>query len=166
MSKCDQLAYYCVTATAADHVKRCLGLENAAWIKDRVTAKSRITSDGVTFIEAENVADLAFNYDHGIELEILRYIDGPFWHSQFIIESGFKVMKHPFISHIGFHLDDDEPFPEMPGCLLVQETWTLSHTAEYLTSGPAKGRTYHYRIFEMGPGNYAKYIKRIHSGAK
>jgi hypothetical protein len=52
----------------------------------------------------------------------------------------------------------------MAGCRLVQETFTTKHTSEYLTKegSPGFGRKYHYRIFELSPGSYIKYIKRIH----
>ena len=150
--KMDQIAFYCADALAADMVKKKFGLEKADWVHDTVTAKSSVWG----FEPETNVAELQFNYDLGVELEILRYIEGPSWH-------GLNAqLRLPFISHIGIHLDDGEEFPAMTGCRLVQETFTQSHTAAYLTTGPAAGRKYHYRIFELGHSTFIKYIRRIH----
>lgn len=153
--KIDQIAIYCSTDEQAEQIKAQFGLANSEWIKDTVHARSKVWD----FLEQPNTAELQFNYSLGIELEIIRYIQGPNWHDPAeIIANGFKV---PFISHIGIHLDDDEEFPAMEHCRLVQETWTVSHTSEYLTTGAGAGRKYHYRIFEMAPGSYIKYIRRI-----
>jgi hypothetical protein len=150
----DQVAYYCSSGLAAEVLKRKLGLHNSAWIKDVVTAKSWVWGQkGKIQI---NTALLQFNYALGIEFEIIRYLSGPNW--QHARNPLFKNTR--FFSHVGAHLDDDEKFPPPPG-LLVQETWTQKHTAEFLTTGPAAGRTYHYRIYEVGPGAYIKYIKRM-----
>ena len=154
--KIDQIAFYCSTLEQASQVKAQFGLINANWIQDTVVARSKVWD----LQEQSNTAELQFNYDLGIELEILRYIKGPHWADPAqLLYNGFKV---PFISHVGIHLDDGEEFPAMANCRLVQETWTISHTAPYLTTGPAAGRKYHYRIFEMSPGSYIKYIRRIH----
>lgn len=151
--KIDQCAFYAHTNEDADRIKEQFGLLGAQWIRDTVTARSKVIGNG----ERENVAELQFNYDLGVELEILRYVDGPSWHLTNPLSKNSS-----FISHIGIHLEDGEPFPEMRHCIMVQETFTLSHTAAYLTTGPAAGRKYHYRIFELSPGSYVKYIKRIH----
>lgn len=155
--KIDQIAFYCSTDEQADQIKAQFGLTDAQWIKDTVTSISKVWD----VQEQSNVAELQFNYDLGIELEILRYIRGPHWAdpAQLLYSSGFKV---PFISHVGIHLEDGEEFPAMEHCKLVQETWTIKHTAKYLTEGPAAGRKYHYRIFELSHGSYIKYIRRIH----
>lgn len=152
--KMDQIAFACFSAEAAERVKASFGLQDKEWIKDRV--------EGIG--THRNIAELQFNYDLGIELEILRYVKGPSWLTASPILSGHL----PFISHVGVHLDDGEEFPEMKGCPLVQETFTLSHTADYLTrpGSPGFGRKYHYRIHEIGPGSYIKYIRRIHPKAE
>lgn len=149
--KIDQIAYYCNSDEQADSLKQILGLKLSDWIKDTVYARSSVFSGPIE----KNVAELQFNYDLGIELEIIRYIEGPSWHM-------YKpVYKLPYISHVGAHLDDGEDFPAMLGARLVQETWTDHHTSEYLTTGAGKGRKYHYRIYQLGTMNYLKFIRRI-----
>ncbi len=159
--KIDQCAFYATTDDQADQIKAQFGLTDAVWIKDTVTARSIVNG-----VDDQNVANLEFNYDLGIEFEILRYVDGKHWHLDnpaYGPKPEGSVIP-PFISHVGIHLDDGEEFPAMEHCKLVQETFTISHTAKYLTSpaSPAAGRLYHYRIFEMSPGSYIKYIRRIH----
>jgi hypothetical protein len=122
-------------------------------IKDTVHARSKV----LNFPEQPNTAELQFNYSLGIELEILRYVHGQNWH----LHNPLHRYSVPFISHVGIHLDDGEEFPAMEHGKLVQETWTISHTSEYLTTGAGAGRKYHYRIFELSPGSYIKYIRRI-----
>lgn len=150
--KIDQVAFYARSEDEANRIKAQFGLLDAQWIRDTVTARSIVRGS-----EHQNVAKLQFNYDLGIELEILRYTSGANWH-----ELNPLAVNDSFISHIGIHLEDGEEFPVMEHCKLVQETFTISHTAEYLTTGPAAGRKYHYRIFELSPGSYVKYIRRIH----
>lgn len=155
--KIDQVAYYCATPHEANEIKIDLDLKDeSAWIKDTVTAKSRVRK-GNKIINCINVAELQFNYSLGIELEIIRYIKGDHWHPEPLFRKS--------ISHIGVHLEDGEAFPVLPHSQLVQETKTISHTSEYLTDPKSPGykRLYHYRIFEMAPGNYIKYIRRIHA---
>ncbi len=149
--RADQIAYYCSTKDAAEQVKKMLGLADKDWIKDRVIADSRVWGKG----PFENIADLQFNYNLGIELEIIRYVDGIHWHGV-----GASKETKPFISHVGIHLNDDEDFPPMEGIELAQETFTKSHTSEYLTTGEGAGRLYHYRIYAVGPNNFLKFIKR------
>lgn len=159
--KMDQIAFYASNDVTRDNIKKLFGLSDAEWIKDVVTAKS-LFPDGTFEI---NVAELEFNYCLGIELEILRYTSGRNWHSvgrSYQNPLSQKDYTPGFISHIGIHLDDGEEFPKMEGCPLVQETFTESHTSEYLTTGAGKGRKYHYRIFQLSPGSYIKYIRRLH----
>lgn len=151
MSKMDQIAYYCQHERQANELKKLFGLQDADWVQDTVTAKSTVYGRNPVI----NKAELQFNYDLGIELEILRYIEGPSWHTE-------RPKNTAFISHVGIHLADGEEFPKMSGCTLVQETFTLEHTAPYLTTGAGAGRKYHYRIYEIGRQTYIKHIKRIH----
>lgn len=153
----DQCAYYARTDTDAEALKKVLGLADAEWIGDRVTGKS-LFLDGSWNV---NVGELRFCYAHNIELEILTYVSGDHWHKR----NPWWASPHGyFMSHVGYHLDDGEAFPDMPGCPLVQETFTQSHTSEYLTTGAGAGRLYHYRIHELVPGNYVKFIRRVHPG--
>ena len=157
--KMDQVAYYCRTLVAENAVKKFLGLEKAEWLCDCVKATSTFPTDGASLGSVPSTAMLQFNYDLGIELEILRYLTGPSWHGRNPL-----ARCDPFQSHIGVHLDDGEAFPDESQFLLVQETFTLGHTAKYLIDpkSPGYGRKYHYRIYEVSPGSYIKYIRRIH----
>jgi hypothetical protein len=154
--KIDQVAWYARDEKAADELKIKLGLQDAKWIIDNVTGKSIFEDETIDI----NKGHLQFNYDLGIELEILTYTSGQHWHQR---TNPFWLDKSQsfFHSHTGLHLDPGDIFPDMPGCLLVQETFTLSHTSEYLTTGAGAGRKYHYRIHQLSPGNYIKFIKRI-----
>jgi hypothetical protein len=140
-----------VDERAADELKSDLGLDKAKWLLDRVTAKSKVRK-GTHLETGINVAELQFNYDLGIELEIIRYIDGPHWHPP------MQPQLRRFQSHVGIHLDDGEPFPLMDNSPIVQETFTTEHTSEYLVK---LDRKYHYRIHEVSRGTYIKFIRRI-----
>lgn len=156
-NKIDQIAFYADSEWAEDLVKKHFGLQHATWIVDHVVGRSIVYG-----VEGINEAKLQFNYDLGIEVEILRYTKGGSWHHNFI-RSG-RAISHiglAFISHIGLHVEE---FPEIyEAGTLVQETWTQSHTSDYLTKpdSPGFGRKYHYRIYEIGARCYIKYIKRI-----
>lgn len=154
--KADQVAFYCVDENAVNELKVDLRLDKSSWVTDTVTGQSKVVKNN-DVINGINVAELQFNYALGIELEIIRYISGPHWHPD--------LSNRRFISHVGIHLDDGEAFPLMPHSRIVQETHTISHTSEYLTSGPGAGRKYHYRIHELSFGNYIKFIRRIHPEA-
>jgi len=156
--KMDQIAFACSDELQAVKVKLALDLADKSWIKDVVTALSEVLLPNGERLRAQNVAELQFNYDLGIELEILRYVSGPNWH-----QSSPLNLNRIFTSHSGIHLEDGEEFPDMNGFPLVQETWTLSHTAPYLTKlgSPGYGRKYHYRIHELSPGSYVKFIRRV-----
>lgn len=160
--KIDQIAFYAANDEIEKSIKANFGLQNAVWIEDRVEADSILPQfDPNTSVRS--VGKLLFNYDLGIELEILRYVSGQNWHN-FNPNWDLPTINPTggaFVSHVGIHLGDDEEFPVVDW-KLVQETFTLSHTSEYLTKegSPGYGRKYHYRIYEMTPGSYIKYIKR------
>lgn len=152
--KMDQIAFYCNTDLAELMVKNAFGLADKEWVQDYVIGDSSVF--GGPFIE--NKAHLQFNYDLGIEIELLRYVEGPHWHT-------FEVDERAaFISHIGVHLDANEPFPDMGiGWSMVQETFTKSHTNAFVNE---KKRKYHYQIFRSyGTKTYIKFIKRIEGEA-
>jgi hypothetical protein len=147
----NQIAFYCTTPAAEREVKRQFGLLQAEWVCDTVYAHCIVYDK-----KCENVAELQFNYDLGVELEIIRYVKGDHW------LSNYTDTARPFIGHIGIHVADGEPWPEIIDWKLVQQAETYAHTADHLTHGYAAGRLYSYRIYEMSPGSYIKYIKRRH----
>lgn len=157
--KIDQLAFHCPQERHELRIKQRFNLVNAAWIKDVVTSHSTIYSPGGGILSSgHNVALLQFNYDLGIELEIIKYIGG----ENFL--SDVDEM-HPCFSHVGIHLSKLEEMPNGDDNFsLLQETFTISHTSDFLTnpSSIGYGRRYHYRIFEMKHKDRIKYIKRIH----
>jgi hypothetical protein len=92
---------------------------------------------------------------HGIELEILTYLDGPHWH----MNKPAFITCEIFMSHIGFHMDEGEK-PLDTG-ITLQRMRTLSHTNAYLLS---KKRTYEYLICESPIGGVdTKFIWRKHN---
>lgn len=159
--KMDQIAFCCNSKEQELAIKLHFNLQDKDWIHDIVTALSYHYSPGGMILSAGyNVAELMFNYDLGIELEILRYLGGENFLSDFSEEK-------PFISHVGIHLDDNEAMPESDDYMkCVQETFTVSHTSSYLTDKDSKGygRRYQYRIFSFGYNNHIKYIRRVHPG--
>lgn len=155
--KLDQIAYYAHNDQQAHSIKMMLKLTNDDWVEDIVTGKVHVYQHREGLKRGFSAAKLMFCYKHGIELEILQYIDGPHWHDR---RPAF-LTKEIFISHHGFHLDEDEPMPTTVfGYNLAQEMWTETHTNQYLID---KRRTYHYRIFDTVVPNLPslKFIKRI-----
>lgn len=162
--KMDQVAFYAPSDADEARIKDWFGLTDAVWIEDRVTAASAVQLTPGHHVSGVNVAKLLFNYDLGIELEIIRYLDGPNWIQSRTYRGAPITHGLPFINHIGLHLEDTDDFPPMTGAVLVQETFTTEHTSKYLTDpdSPGFGRKYHYKIWETVPGSYIKFIKRIH----
>lgn len=140
--KCDQIAYYAHNAAQALAIKQTLGLVNEQWVVDDVIGRVRI-GDNFDFEDELSYGRLEFCYKFGAEIEILHYTAGPNWHATFT--SDYRALK-PFVSHIGYHLDDGEDWPFIDA-KIVQEMLTVSHTNEYVVS---RNRTYHYKIFEIG----------------
>jgi hypothetical protein len=161
--KMDQIAYFCYSEKAESKLKRTLCLIDG-WIEDYVICDNMIYPlNGVQYV-SRAVGRLQFNYNLGVELEILRYDSGSSWHNHLPTKMALQSTFLPIISHIGIHLDDNENFPDMGnmielGWRLVQQTKTLSHSNPYIVE---KKRTYEYQIWETIPGTYLKYIKRIH----
>ena len=155
--KLDQIAYYAHNEEQVATVKEALGLLDAPWIED--TAEGSVgtvhPADG-SWVEGRSKGHLRFNYDLGIELEILTYLDGPHWHEG---KHEFRA-GNPFISHIGFHMDADEPVPDWVKATgkLVQLMDTDSHTNAYIVQ---KQRTYHYEIYSVPFGPDLKFIWRV-----
>jgi hypothetical protein len=155
--KMDQIAFYCYSKEAEDKLKRTLCVSD--WIEDEVVCNNIIyPAHGVPYL-SKAIGHLQFNYQLGVEVEILRYKEGSSWHNHLPTGLALRGTLCPFISHIGIHttdLPDKENMMEL-GWRLVQETKTLVHTNPYLIE---KRRTYEYQIWESVPGSYLKYIKR------
>ena len=149
--KLDQLAYYAHNDEQVKAIKESMGLGGAEWVEDVAEGSVRTLTDSGT-----SKGHLRFNYDLGIELEILTYLDGPHWHEGKV---PFRRGK-PFLSHIGFHMDEGERPPEWVTQIgtLVQEMDTTKHTNEYVVE---KGRTYHYEIYAVPTGPDLKFIWRV-----
>lgn len=138
-----------------DNIKAMLGLTDAPWVKDTVISEVSVRNNFKDDYEVgENIAELEFCMAMGgTQFELIRYVQGPNW----IAEAEAAKHNFPFIAHIGFHLDDDEPFPKMEDAVLVQEAWTQKHTNAELN---AAGRRYHYQIWQQGEVFY-KFIRRL-----
>lgn len=151
----DQIAFYAPDSIAEANIKKMLGIDEAEWTVDHVSGRCRVFGGD----ERESTARLQFNYDLGIEVEILRYLSGPHWHLQRAISKhGPNVFfgSIPFVSHIGFHVNDEE-LPNLP-FQVAQEMVTVEH------SNPAiAGRSYQYVIYDTKDmlGVDLKYIKRL-----
>jgi len=109
------------------------------WIKDEVAAKGIINGK-----KGSNVAELHFNYQWGIELELLRYNSGRNWHEY---RNPYGLPMFP--SHQGYHCTEDEALHKIDemGALnigIIQEVYTYNHTNPAI----AGKRQYHYIIFD------------------
>lgn len=156
--KIDQLAFIARNDTDEMLIKRFLRLDKADWTEDHVVAKGYVR--GVEG-EAENTAKLLFNYDLGVEVEILRYTDGPNYPEIGGVPSGN-------LAHIGMHVEKGSSVPEglqdfVFAVPMIQQVITQSHTNEFLLS---TGRRYRYTIYDTKPlfGVYLKVIERIEAG--
>ena len=135
--KLDQIAFYAHNEKQVASIKEQLGLTDKKWIEDIVIGDVR-NGKGTYFGQSQGL--LRFNYDLGIEVEILTYLNGWHWH---LDKPEFKEGL-AFVSHIGFHMEKDEPYRVDSGDTLLQVMNTLSHTNPYLIQ---KGRKYHYEIY-------------------
>lgn len=158
LMKIDQIAFIARNDTDEMLIKRLLRLDRADWVEDHVVATGYVRGvDG----EASNTAKLLFNYDLGIEVEILRYIDGPNYPDEGNVLSGN-------VAHIGFHVEKGKGLPEAMedfvfSAPIIQQVVTQSHTNEFLIS---TGRRYRYTIYDTKPlfGVYLKVIERLEAG--
>lgn len=152
----DQIAFYARNDEDEAAVKASLGLENAEWIEDRVVAQGLVGGR-----KGENEAKLLFNYDNGIEVEILRYLDGPNYCDLLNVDGGNMC-------HIGMHVKKGTPLMSLPVLEkmfpfpIVQQVNTLTHTNPFLLSN---GRKYRYTIYDSTAalGTCLKVIERIES---
>lgn len=151
----DQLAFYAPNDAAAEEVMETFGLLDADWTVDYVVGRCSVYGGTME----ESCARLLFNYDLGIELEILTYLSGPNWHD-YRWRKPMNDAPNPygdkaFMSHIGFHVNDED-LPNLP-FEVAQRMVTESH------SNPAiANRSYEYVIFDTYDqiGHALKYIKR------
>lgn len=141
--KIDQIAFIAVDAQDVLDVKRRFGLEDAEWVEDVVRAEGTVRGKPAT-----NLARLLFNYDLGIELEILQYLDG---------RNYAQHISGGSLCHIGMHWDGTGEKPVFDGLEVVQEVETMSHTNEFLVE---TGRRYKYTIYN-GLGKHGVYLKII-----
>jgi hypothetical protein len=121
------------------------------WHHDEVVAKGKVFG-----VEAENVAELHFNYQLGFELEILKYNQGPNWHQQ---RNPNCYTGPAFLSHMGLHATPEhmeQLYNKLP---IAQEVWTHSHSNPAI----AGKRKYHYVVFDTRDmfGFDLKLIERV-----
>lgn len=145
--KIDQLAYIAFNDEDEAAIKKALGLERAEWVEDEC-----IASGVVRGVIGVNKAKLLFNYDMGVEVEILRYIEGPNYASELPAGS---------MCHVGIHASGVSPAPSFDAPI-IQQVKTRSHTNEFLLK---TGRRYQYTIYDTfdALGVYMKVIERIES---
>lgn len=145
--KIDQVAYISHSETDTRRIKEALGLQDAEWVEDICVARGTVRGK-----PSENKARLLFNYDMGIEVEILQYLEGDNYASNL---SGGRIC------HIGIHstVRPGPDVPTFPG-RIVQQVETLTHTNPFLIE---TGRQYRYTIFDtLGTlGVYTKVIERL-----
>jgi hypothetical protein len=140
----DQIAFHALNEDDEKRIKIELGLQDAEWIEDIVEARGTVKGR-----KGKNIAKLLFNEDYGIQVEIIRYLEGPNYAED--IPGGE-------IAHIGCHWDGVGRIPTFPG-VMVQNVRTVSHTNEEVNRA---GRRYHYTIFDSRPmfGVHFKVIAR------
>lgn len=146
--KLDQIAFYAHNDGQAREIKKLLGLEFGAWVVDVVVGN---VYDEKRLHRGKSKGLLQFNYDLGIEVEILTYLDGWHWHMD---KPEFKD-GISFLSHIGFHMESFEPSRIELNDDIIQVMETISHTNPYLIE---KRRKYRYEICAGSPSSLLKGI--------
>lgn len=148
--KIDQIAYISHSEFDTNAIKEQLGLQDADWTEDICVASGTVRDQPGT-----NTARLLFNYDMGVEVEILQYLEGPNYASEILGGS---------ICHIGIHHDGAGDVPTFPGGV-IQQVVTETHTNPFLLE---TGRQYRYTIYDTFDilGVYTKVIERIEAGSE
>lgn len=153
--KIDQIAFLARSYGDVAAIKKQFRLTDASWTTDTVVARGYVRGSAP---KAENTAQLHFNYDLGVELEILHYVDGDNYP-----DVGGVPSCH--LCHIGAHVQRDVRIPAaLQGFVLaspiIQQVETISHTNSFLVSN---GRRYKYTIYDtrLFLGVYFKVIERI-----
>lgn len=158
LMKIDQLAFIARTDHDEWLIKRLLRLQEADWVEDHVWAKGYIRGHGE---DCHNKAKLLFNYDLGVEVEILRYTEGANYPDIGGVTSGH-------LAHVGFHVEKGKSIPDAMkdfvfSTSIIQQVETYRHTNPFLIE---TGRRYRYTIYDTKPlfGVYMKVIERLESG--
>lgn len=153
--KLDQLCVYCGTEDDADDAKVTLGLQDAVWVRDEVLGYVSVKDRAGNWTTGVSEGILQFNYDTGMEYELLTYTSGPNWHDLHNLNQ-----ERARIGHVGYHLEDGEEFPEHWQDLMVQEMFTSRHSNPKVLEAK---RNYHYRIYDTVDtlGYYSKVIRRL-----
>jgi hypothetical protein len=150
--KIDQLAYLARNDQEEEQIKRLLRLQDADWVEDHVIAEGYVRGHGP---KALNRAKLLFNYDLGVEVEILRYVEGANYPDVAGIQGGRLV-------HIGMHVEKGKELPDELTFVadIIQKVETQHHTNEFLVK---TGRKYRYTIYDTLPlfGVFLKVIERL-----
>jgi len=143
--KIDQLAFISHSERDTQAIKQQLGLAGAEWTEDICVASGEVRG-----VPGVNKARLLFNYDMGIEVEILQYLEGPNYASN--LGSGR-------IAHYGIHATAGQAAPTFDAPI-IQRVKTRSHTNDFLLT---TGRRYQYTIYDTlnTLGVFTKVIERI-----
>ena len=161
--KIDQIAFLARNDQDEAAIKKQLRLTDAKWIEDEVVAAGYVRgareAGQPRDVKHANKAKLLFNYDYGIEVEILRYLEGPNY-------GDVGNVTSCQVCHIGAHVEkgadiySNVPFDFIVPAAIIQQVETQSHTNEYLLS---IGRRYRYTIYDTKQlfGVYFKVIERI-----
>lgn len=151
----DQLAFLARNDEDEANIKRMLRLQDADWTEDHVVAEGRVAGFAGT---QSNTAKLLFNYDMGVEVEILRYTEGPNYP-----DVGNVVSGH--LCHVGMHVEKGQELPErfkdfVFSSAIIQQVETKEHTNAFLIE---TGRRYRYTIYDTKAlfGVYLKVIERL-----
>lgn len=159
--KIDQLAFAAYSDEDEAAIKKQFRLTDADWVEDQVVASGYVRgarNAGEPRGESINVAKLLFNYDLGVELEILRYTKG----HNYVAQAGIKPCH---LCHIGAHVEKGKELPISfrewaLACPVVQQVETKTHTNAFLVE---TGRRYRYTIYDTKPllGVFFKVIERL-----
>jgi hypothetical protein len=162
----DQLAFLARSDEDEAAIKKQLRLSEANWVEDHVVAEGYVRGarnpGEPRGTRSSNTAKLLFNYDLGIELEILRYTEGMNY-------ADVGSVASCALCHVGCHVEKGQ---ELPGVLkdwtfgspIIQQVETQSHTNEFLVQ---TGRKYRYTIYDTKGllGVYFKVIERLEIAA-
>ncbi len=164
LPKFEQVAFYVPDIAKAKIAYRALGCN--VWKDDTVTAKGRVglRNQAIDGVDTVNVAQLAFNYDLGTELELITYVAGSNWHNDQGRVDLDGQTANGFMSHMSYHVTNmDVEVKRLKSTGLghvIQDVKTLSHTNPYLIE---QKRKYRYVIFSTRAylGFDVKLIQRL-----